>query len=237
MATYQTTKKPPLSRMKARPNLTGYQKLRNSFQFTDVYSELDWLPDGGLNKAHECIDRHANGPLAGKRAMVWEGKNGEQERYTFADMKRETNRFANVLRGLGVQRGDRVFTFLDRVPEHYFAVFGILKAGAIAGPLFSAFGPDPVRDRLLDSGAKVLVTSPELRGRIAHIFKDLPELKHIVIVNKLGRDKTPIAATDLRYEELMARASPDFKVDNTSMYDYSIMHYTSGTTGKPKGAV
>ncbi|MBI4311980.1 MAG: acetate--CoA ligase [Chloroflexi bacterium] len=237
MASYQTTKKPPLSRVKVRPNLTGYERTRKTFRFTDVYKELDWLPDGGLNKAHECIDRHANGASANKPAMIWEGKNGEQERYTFADMKRETGKFANVLRGLGVGRGDRVFTFLDRIPEHYFAVFGILKAGAIAGPLFSAFGPDPVRDRLLDSGAKVLVTSPELRGRIAHIFKDLPELKHVIIVNKLGRDKTPIAPTDLRYEELMAKASAEFKTDNTSMFDYSIMHYTSGTTGKPKGAV
>ncbi|MBI4339230.1 MAG: AMP-binding protein, partial [Chloroflexi bacterium] len=224
MPSYQTTSKPPLSRMKVRPNLTGYERVRKTFRFTDVYKELDWLPDGGLNKAHECIDRHADGPNAQKRAMIWEGKNGEQERYTFADMKRETGKFANVLRGLGVQRGDRVFTFLDRIPEQYFAVFGILKAGAIAGPLFSAFGPDPVRDRLLDSGAKVLVTSPELRGRIAGILKDLPELKHVIIVNKLGRDKTPIAPTDLRYEDLMAKASPEFKTDNTSMYDYSIMH-------------
>lgn len=237
MASYQTSKKPSIAQMKVKPNLANYDETRKAFQWTDLYKELDWLPGGGLNKAHECIDRHANGPSATKLAMIWEGKNGEAEQYTFADMKRETNKFANVLRNLGIVRGDRVFMFMDRVPEQYIGFFGILKAGAIAGPLFSAFGPEPVKDRLLDSGAKVLVTSPELRRRIADVLPQLPELKHIIVVNKLGRDKTPLAKGDLKWEDLMAKASPDFKCDNTSMYDYSVMHYTSGTTGKPKGAV
>ena len=113
------------------------------FDWQQMFDELDWLPGGGLNKAHEAIDRHANGPKRDKIAMIWEGKNGEREDYTFGDMKRETDKFANVLKSLGIVTGDRVFTFMDRLPEQYIAVFGILKAGAIAGPLFSAFGPDP----------------------------------------------------------------------------------------------
>ncbi|PKB66171.1 MAG: acetate--CoA ligase [SAR202 cluster bacterium Io17-Chloro-G3] len=229
--------KPPISEFKVKPNLTDYEETCRNFKFTDVYKELDWLPDGGLNKAYECIDRHANGSNADKLAMVWEGKNGEREDYTFSDMKRETNKFANVLRGLGVERGDRVFLFLERIPEQYIAVFGVLKAGGVCGPLFSAFGPDPVRDRLLDSGAKVLITTPELRKKISHIFQDLPDLEHIIVVNKLGREEAPVESSDLRYEDLMDTASEEFEIDNTSMYDYSIMHYTSGTTGKPKGAV
>ncbi len=234
---YQVISKPSISDMAVRPNLADYDELRQTFNWPDLYRELDWLPDGSLNKAHECIDRHADGPGASKLAMIWEGKNGEQESYTFADMKRETNKFANVLRGLDVSRGDRVFLFMERVPELYIGVFGALKAGAVAGPLFSAFGPEPVKDRLLDSGAKVLVTSPDLRSRIDSILPDLPELQHIIVVNKLGRDETAIAAGDLRYEDLMAGASEEFDTEKTSMYDYSIMHYTSGTTGKPKGAV
>ncbi len=234
---YQVVEKPSVSQMKVKPNLTDYDEFRKTFTWESIYQELDWLPGGYLNKAHECIDRHANGPNATKVAMLWEGKNGEEETYTFADMKRETSKFASVLRGLGVNRGDRVFLFMERVPELYIAVFGILKAGAVAGPLFSAFGPEPVKDRLLDSGSKVLVTTPELRRRIASILPDLPDLEHIIIVNKLDRDTTPPVEDDLRYEDLMADASPDFETDPTSMYDYSIMHYTSGTTGKPKGAV
>ncbi|MDO8749568.1 MAG: AMP-binding protein, partial [Dehalococcoidia bacterium] len=234
---YQTVDKPSISKMKVKPNLSKYEAMRKTFDWEQMYRELDWLPGGFLNKAHECIDRHANGPNAGKLAMLWEGKNGESERYTYADMKRESNKFANVLKGLGVVKGDRVFLFTDRVPELYFAIFGVLKAGAVAGPLFSAFGPDPVKDRLLDSGAKVLVTTPELRRRIAGILPQLPDLKHVIVINKLGRDTTPLAKGDLRYEDLMAKASPAFDIVPTYMYDYSIMHYTSGTTGKPKGAV
>ena len=234
---YETVHKPDVSTMPVTPNLTDYEQFRAAFTWESIYSELDWLPGGGLNMAHECIDRHANGANANKTAMIWAGKNGEEETYTFADLKRLTNRFANLLRGLGVQPGDRVFLFMERVPELYVAVFGTLKAGAIAGPLFSAFGPDPVRDRLQDSGAKLLVTTSELRKRIAHILPDLPDLENVLIVNKLGRDETPVAEGDLQYDDLMAAASDDFDIESTSMYDYSIMHYTSGTTGKPKGAV
>ena len=234
---YQVVNKPSISQMKVKPNLTDYDQLRTSFSWEEMHRELDWLPDGYLNKAHECIDRHANGPNATKVAMLWEGKNGEEESYTFADLKRETNKFANVLRGLGVNRGDRVFLLMGRVPELYIAVFGILKAGAVAGPLFSAFGPEPVKDRLQDSGAKVLVTTPDLRRRISGILPDLPDLERIIVVNKLGRDTTPPAQADLRYDDLMARAGEEFDIEPTSMNDYSIMHYTSGTTGKPKGAV
>ena len=235
--THHVVDKPSISKMKVKPNLSKYEATRKAFDWEQMYRELDWLPGGFLNKAHECIDRHANGRNGNKLAMLWEGKNGESESYTYADMKRESNKFANVLKGLGVAKGDRVFLFTDRVPELYFAIFGVLKAGAVAGPLFSAFGQDPVKDRLLDSGAKVLVTTPELRRRIAGILPQLPDLKHVIIINKLGRDATPMAKGDLRYEDLMANASPDFDIVPTSMYDYSIMHYTSGTTGKPKGAV
>ena len=142
--------------------------------------------------------------------MIWEGKNGEREDYTFGDLKRQTDRFANVLKSLGIETGDRVFTFMDRVPEQYIAVFGILKAGAIAGPLFSAFGPDPVRDRLQDSGAKVLITQPDLRRKISGIIPELFDLQHIIIVNKNGRDPAPIDAQDLDYYEEMGKASADF---------------------------
>ena len=117
------------------------------------------------------------------------------------------------------------------------ACFGALKAGAVVGPLFSAFGPEPVRDRMQDSGAKVLVTQPDLRRKISGIIPELFDLQHILIVNKDGRDPQSIDPQDLSYEEEMGKASDDFTTVVTGQYDYSIMHYTSGTTGKPKGAV
>ncbi len=234
--TFPAIGKPSVDQMPVKPNL-DYEKTHGNFHWAEMYAELDWLPGGWLNKAHEAIDRHANGSRRDKVAMIWEGKNGEQETYTFGQMKTLTNRFANVLKSLGVQKGDRVFLFMDRLPELYIAFFGILKAGAIAGPLFSAFGPDPVKDRLQDSGAKVLITQPDLRRRITGIIPELFELQHIVIVNKDNRDPQPRDPADLDYVEEMAKTSADFDIVETSQFDYSIMHYTSGTTGKPKGAV
>ena len=174
---YEPIPKPPVHEMSVRPNLTDYEGRRRDFSWDNVRRELDGLPGGALNIAHECLDRHLRTPRRDKIAMLWEGKNGETETYTFEQMTKEANRAANGLRSLGVEKGDRVFMFLERVPECYFAAFGTLKLGAVIGPLFSAFGPEAVKDRLHDSGAKVLVTSPELWTRVKDIKSDLPDLK------------------------------------------------------------
>ena len=228
--------KPALSEMQVVPNIPDYQAARDNFSWDTIKAEIDGLPGGGLNLAYEAIDRHVAHGNGSKVAFHWLGANGEEETYTFADFKAQSNKFANVLSGLGVELGDRVFIFMDRVPELYFAFFGILKAGAIAGPLFSAFGPDPVKDRLEDSGAKVLITSPKLRKKISGILGDLPNLKHVIIVNKNNRDEGPLDEGDVNYDEAMSSASEDFEIVRTTEEDYDIMHYTSGTTGKPKGA-
>ena len=234
---YPVITKPKLEDIKVRPNIGEYHDSLSGFSWQEFRSRLDGLPGGGLNLAYEAIDRHANGDKRDKVAMYWEGASGEEEQYTFGRMKEETDKFANVLRKLGVQKGDRVFIFMGRVPELYIAFFGILKVGAIAGPLFSAFGPDPVKDRLQDSGAVALIVTPELRGKVSDILGDLPDLRHIVVVNKNNRSSEPLAPGDISYEQEMASASPDFQIEATTEEDYSIMHYTSGTTGKPKGAV
>ena len=234
---YEPITKPPVSELKVKPNIEDYDEFVNNFKWTDIEAELDWLPGGGLNNAYEAIDRHVVHGKGDKVALIWLSKNGEEETYTFAQLKEETDKFANVVTGLGLQRGDRAFLFMDRIPELYFAFFGVLKAGGVVGPLFSAFGPDPVRDRLENSGAIILITEPALRRKISGIIPDCPALKHVIVANKNGRDTEPPEEGDLSYEELMANASSDFSIANTSQNDYSIMHYTSGTTGKPKGAV
>ena len=235
MQRHETITKPSTPR--DDPNLADYDATRASFDWDEVEKEIDFLPGGGLNLAYEAIDRHVAHGNGAKPAMLWEGKNGEKETYTYDDMRRETDKFANVLGSLGVEKGTRVFTFMERVPEIYFTVFGTLKAGCVIGPLFSAFGPDPVRDRMEDSGAKVLVTQPDLRKKIAEIIPQLPDLQHVIVVNKNGRSTEPLAEGDLDYYALMNEASDDFGPIATTRDDYSIMHYTSGTTGKPKGAV
>ncbi|MDP2673784.1 MAG: acetate--CoA ligase [Dehalococcoidia bacterium] len=230
---YQPIVKPAPDRMPVRPNLIDYAAARASFRWDGIRAELDGLPGGGLNIAHECIDRHLKTHRREKTAMLWEGKDGRAETYTFAQMAAASNKAANALRSLGVQKGDRVFVFLERVPELYFAVFGALKLGAVIGPLFSAFGPDAVRDRLADSGAKVLLTSPELWARVKEIRSGLPELRHVVILDRRG-GAAPEGA--VAWADVFDGQPDAFEIERTDPEDFAIMHYTSGTTGKPKGA-
>jgi len=232
---YEPIRKPDVSKMPVKPNLLDYKKSRDVFRWEDMRREIDGFEDGGLNIAHEVVDRHIKTPKKNKIALLWEGKDGESEEYTFYDLYRLTNRFANVLKRLGVEKGDRVFTFMDRIPELYVCLLGALKAGAVVGPLFSAFGPDAVKDRLQDSGAKILVTNPRLIKTVHEILNELPALEKIIIVNKT---KSPYELKDreMAYEKLMDEAEEKFEIVRTRPEDYAIMHYTSGTTGKPKGA-
>lgn len=234
---YPEIKKPPISQFTIKPNLDHYDDITRAFTWDQMKHNLDGLPGGGLNLAHEAIDRHATGAKSNKVALYWEGVDGQEETYTFAQLKELTNKFANVLKKLGIEKGDRVFIFMERIPELYIAFFGILKAGAIAGPLFSAFGPDPVKDRLLDSGAKILITTPSLKKKISTILPELPDLAHTIVVNKGNKSEEGLADNAISYEKEMSAASRDFAITSTTQEDYSIMHYTSGTTGKPKGAV
>jgi acetyl-CoA synthetase len=198
---------------------------------------MAWLPGGALNMAHEAIDRHTRGRLARRTALIWLGRNGEREEYTFAQVRDQSNRFANVLLSLGIVKGDRIAIHLDRVPESYFALLGILKTGAIACPVFSGFSPETLRDRMKETEAKVLVTHPQLRRGLGDLVYELFELQHIVIVNKDGREPEHPETADLDYYEEMSKASTTFATLQTSPYDTGLLHYTSGVTGEPKGVL
>jgi acetyl-CoA synthetase len=233
---YAPIPKPPAASFKVRPNLEDYEASRRTMTWKDAAAGISGLPGGGLNLAHECIERHLATPRRTKLAMIWEGKDGAIERYTFEDMKRRMDRVSNVLVALGVRKGDRVFVFLDRIPELYITVFAALQAGAVVGPLFSAFGPDAIRDRLQDSAAKVLVTSPSLLARVYPIRGELPDLETILIVNRENADVTSLGRGEVSYEKEVAAAAGAFTPVRTGPEDFAVMHYTSGTTGKPKGA-
>ncbi|MCB0183837.1 MAG: AMP-binding protein, partial [Caldilineaceae bacterium] len=145
------------------PNLANYEQTYQTFSWQEVRAALAGLPNGeGLNIAYEAVDRHANGPLANQLALRWLGKDGAVRDFTYTDLQQESNRFANVLQRFNVGKGDRVFVLAGRIPELYFAALGTLKNTSVFCPLFSAFGPEPIFQRMDRGDAKVLVTTMRL---------------------------------------------------------------------------
>jgi acetyl-CoA synthetase len=221
----------------AAPNLVDYDATRARFSWMEAHYQLDGLPGGrGVNIAHEAVDRHAAGANAGKVAIRWLGRSGDQRDLTYTDLRRLTNRFANVLAGLGVERGDRVYTLAGRIPELYVAALGSLKHRAVFCPLFSAFGPEPIRARAAIGGAKVLVTTETLyRRKVEAIRPSLPDLQHVIVVGDDGAVSDIPGTHDFR--RLMDAASDDYVIAPTYEEDMALLHFTSGTTGTPKGAI
>lgn len=231
---YEIISKGGIDQLPFQPNMTDYDQILRDFRWDDIRSELDGFDNGGLNIAYEVIDRHLKTSVKNRIALYWEGSDGETEQYTFHDLYKLTNQFANALKSLGVNKGDRVFTFMDRTPSTFISLLGALKMGGVIGPLFSAFGPDAVKDRLGDSGARILVTTPKLAEIIHEIIDELPALETIIVANKKNVDYE-LRDNEVSYEVLMQAASEAFEIEKTDQEDYAIMHYTSGTTGKPKG--
>jgi acetyl-CoA synthetase len=217
------------------PNLVNYLDECVNFSWEQVRAELDGLPGGGLNIAYEALDRHVANGRGGKRALRWLGKDGAIADFSYADLAALTNRFANVLRTAGIGRGDTVFTLLGRLPELYVAVLGAMKNGSVASPLFSVFGPEPIETRMQRGSAKVLVTTRHLYDRkVAPWRARLPSLEHVFLIDADDNSPPPGTAS---LKMSMASASVDFSIMHTAPEDIALLHFTSGTTGRPKGAI
>ncbi|WP_339324162.1 acetate--CoA ligase [Paenibacillus sp. FSL W8-0194] len=209
-------------------NLGDYEEARSKFQWEEVEKHFSWYTTGKVNMAYEAIDRHVAEGRGDKKALLY-SDTARDESYTFGDLKEQSDKFGNVLRKYGIGKGDRVFIFMPRSPELYFSLMGILKVGAVVGPLFEAFMETAVKDRLEDSGAVALVTTSQLLGRVKR--DELPELKHIFVVGDQVEEDGQIHD----YFGEMKEASSDLSIEWLDRNDGLIMHYTSGSTGKPKG--
>lgn len=220
-----------LPAIKGDYNLKDYEETCKQFDWKEVEETFSWHTTGRVNMAYEAIDRHVLTARKNKVALYYKDSSRD-EKYTFKEMMEWSNRAGNVLKqAADVEKGDRVFIFMPRSPELYFTVLGAIKLGAIVGPLFEAFMEGAVRDRLQDSEAKVLVTTPQLLERVP--LEDLPALKHVILVG----DNVEENDIFIDFHKKMKDASKYLDIEWVSREDGLILHYTSGSTGKPKGVL
>lgn len=216
-------------------NLTNYQQELASFSWNKVAGDLDQVPGGkGRNIAYEAVDRHAMGDLKDTVALRFVRKDKSIEEFTYSELKSFTSKFANVLKNLSLNKGDRVFSLTGRIPELYITALGTLKFTGVFCPLFSVFGPEPIFQRLSKGDVKVLLTTSGLYDKkIKQLTEKLPSLEYILLADA----EEHLSEKVLSFPKLMDNASEIFTIPETKPEDPALLHFTSGTTGMPKGAL
>ena len=203
-----------------------------------------WFEGGTLNVAHNCLDRHVNAGNGGKVAIHWEGEPGDTRKITYQDLLDEVSQFANSLKGLGVQKGDRVNIYLPMIPEAAVAMLACARIGAAHSVVFGGFSSQSLSDRINDAEAKVLITADggyrrgevfPLKPAADEACESAPTIEHMVVVKRGGNDITMQESRDHWYHELLAGASTDCPAEPMEAEHLLFLLYTSGTTGKPKG--
>ncbi len=214
-------------------NIGSYEERLKNFSWSISEQELGYKPGDTINIGWYCSDRICQQGKGEKLALLWEGLGGAEKRYTYNDIRRASNTIGAFLRDLGVKNEDRVCLFMDRAPELYIGLLGIVKTGAIAQPLFSAFGDESLFIRLDNAKTSAIFTQKKHAHKVRKILDKLPNLKHVIIIDHDG--KTALKEREIRFSLEEAAPVDVFDIFPTQAESPSLLHYTSGTTGQPKG--
>ena len=211
----------------------SYEDRIKDFDWSLAEKELEYNDGDVINIGWYCTDRICNMGKGEKTALLWEGFGGAEKKFTFNDIRIATNTIGSFLRELGVKNEDRVCLFMDRIPELYLGFLGVLKIGAIAQPLFSAFGDESLFVRLDNAQTTAIITTRKHVKKVRKIVEKMPYLKHIIIVDYDG--KKPLRDREVAFSLEEATPVEEFECFPTKAESPSVLHYTSGTTGQPKG--
>ncbi|MBN2830340.1 MAG: acetate--CoA ligase [Candidatus Cloacimonetes bacterium] len=211
----------------------NYEERLSNFNWNISEKELGYKPGDNINIGWYCSDRICNMGKGDKLALIWEGLGGKEKRYTYNDIRQYSNSIGNFLQGLGVKPEERVCLFLDRIPELYIGFLGILKIGAIAQPLFSAFGEESLHVRLENAETTAIITQKKHLGKVRRIVANLPHLRNIIVVD--DNAKSPLQDMEVAFNMDESERIDKFEIYPTKAESPSVLHYTSGTTGMPKG--
>ncbi|MGB8951502.1 MAG: acetate--CoA ligase [Candidatus Aminicenantales bacterium] len=214
-------------------NIRSYEERLKNFNWSISEKELEYTPGTILNIGWYCTDRICQKGKADQPAFIWEGYGGAEKRYTFNDIRRASNTIGAFLKGLGIRPEERVCLFMDRIPELYIGFLGILKMGAIAQPLFSAFGDESLLVRLENARTSAILTQRKHVPKVRKILEKLPHLRHILIVDYDG--KSPLREREIPFSLEKEAPVDSLEIFPTRAESPSVIHYTSGTTGQPKG--
>jgi acetyl-CoA synthetase len=214
-------------------NIGSLEKRIKNFDWSISEKELDYKDGNTINIAWYCSDRICQMGKADKLALIYEGFGGVEKEYTFNDIRLAGNTIGAFLRNLGIVQEDRVCLFMDRIPELYLSFLGVLKIGAIVQPLFSAFGEESLYVRLENAQTRAIITQRKHLSKVRKIIDKLPSLEHIIIVDH--KESKSLEKNEVPFNLEDATPIEDFEIFPTKANSPSVLHYTSGTTGQPKG--
>ena len=228
--------------------ITWYKKWDTVREFDFVKGNIKWFDGAKLNVSYNCLDRHVEAGHGDQTAIIWEGNNPEEDQaFTYGELLAEVQKFANVLKSIGVEKGDRVCLYMQMIPQLPVAMLACARIGAVHSVVFGAFSPDSLRNRINDSACKVLITQDTgVRGTKQNIpmktnadkaVAETPSIEYVVVVQRTGETVEMVNERDLWWHEVMATAEPECTPEKMDAEDPLFILYTSGSTGKPKGVL